>query len=195
MATGCIVLAGATMAGTSAAALSQTSSSDTSTSQHVGGAGGEQRVRAYVTGYTFYDNTPAGTAIVSHPVLHEQAGGSGTYVDPITVAVGHRLDDGQDILDWPAGTRIYVPDLARYFVVEDTCGDGAAPQHGPCHSLVEAPDGVTTWVDVWTGGQRAGPDAARACTERVTAARDIIVGARDGYPVSGAGDLADACPG
>lgn len=154
----------------------------------------ERRVRSFLSGYTWWDNTPRG-ANVSHPVVHRSAGGRGTWADPVTVAVGHRIVGGRDILDWPAGTRMYVPSLRRYLVVEDSCGNGSAPQNLPCHSLATAPDGVSTWVDVWVGG--AGTTRARAqdCAARITAVRDIIVDARPGHPVTrtGARDLASSC--
>src|SRR5690606_21632608 len=62
---------------------------------------GVRPIRAYITGYSYFDNTPPGSAVVSHPVLHTVAGGQGTYDDPITVAVGHVREDGDDLLDWP----------------------------------------------------------------------------------------------
>ncbi len=107
----------------------------------------------YTTAYTWFDNTPAGSASISHPVLHKSAGGTGTFEDPITIAVGHSLATGQDVLDFPAGTRIYLPDVRRYFIVEDTCGDGNDPQGGPCHQGTNA-DGTnsTIWIDMWIGG-------------------------------------------
>lgn len=153
----------------------------------------EQTVQAFLTGYTWFDNTPAGGSI-SNPVLHQEAGGTGTYEDPITAAVGHRREGGQaSILDWPAGTRIYVRDIG-YFLVEDTCGDGATPQNGPCHSLQEAPQGARTWIDLWVGGRTAGENAAQTCAGKLTGLRDIIINPRPGYPVTVQGDLANSCP-
>ena len=52
---------------------------------------GEQSFQAYLTGYSFWDNTPPGSAAIARPVIHRRAGGSGTYGDPITIAVGYRL--------------------------------------------------------------------------------------------------------
>src|SRR5262245_24304576 len=43
-------------------------------------------IRANITGYSYFDNTPAGSSLISHPVLHRYAGGSGSYADPITLA-------------------------------------------------------------------------------------------------------------
>lgn len=33
---------------------------------------------AYLTAYTWYDNTPAGSAEIANPVVHSKAGGKGT---------------------------------------------------------------------------------------------------------------------
>ena len=143
---------------------------------------------AYTTGYTFFDNTPPGRAI-SHPIRHRRAGGKGTFRNPITIAVGHTIRGGRDILDYRAGTKMYLPHLRRYFIVEDTCGDGPRPQHGPCHDLDSAPGRATTWVDVWVGGKR-GDDrrAVQKCASKITDGdgrnvHRVVVHPRRGYPV------------
>jgi hypothetical protein len=132
---------------------------------------------AYTTGYGYWDNTPAGSAAVSHPVLHRTAGGTGTWADPVTVAVGHSITGGVDTLDYPAGTRLYVPNLQKYLIVEDTCGDGDTPQNGPCHT--GAPAGTSVWLDVWIGGSSGTQAAADACGSALTdangAAHTVIV--------------------
>jgi hypothetical protein len=79
------------------------------------------RARVYVTGYTWFDNTPRGSARISNPVLHRSAGGTGTYADPVTLAVGHVIRRGRDVLDLRAGTRVYLPHLHRYGISD---GDG-----------------------------------------------------------------------
>jgi hypothetical protein len=124
---------------------------------------------AYTTGYTWFDNTPAGSAEISHPVLHARAGGTGTYNDPITIAVGHSLATGRDVLDYPAGTRLYLPHVRRYFIVEDTCGDGGAPQNRGCHDLSTAASGASTWVDLYVGGGSGDSETAvQDCASKVT---------------------------
>lgn len=109
-------------------------------------------IPSYTTAYDYWDNTPPGSAAISDPVLHHTAGGSGTYANPVTVAVGHSLATGHDVLDYRKGTRFYVPNVRRYFIVEDTCGDGPKPQNGPCHRLDtpgnRAPRGAKLWVDL-----------------------------------------------
>jgi hypothetical protein len=138
-----------------------------------GAATGGTPIRAYLTGYSYFDNTPPGSAAVSNPVVHKQAGGTGSYADPITVAVGHVITGGRDILDWKAGTRFYVPNIRRYLIVEDTCGDGPTPQDGPCHTGF--PRTASTWLDVWVGGEGGSRSGANSCLNQITAVWDVIV--------------------
>jgi hypothetical protein len=117
-------------------------------------------------------------------VIHEVAAGTGTYTDPITVAVGHSIVDGRDILDWPAGTRFYLPTVRRYFIVEDTCGDGPRPQDEPCHAgLPHAADTASTWLDIWIDGRDATLEQATRCAEAVTGVHSVVVKPPAGYPV------------
>ena len=127
---------------------------------------GEINIQAYTTSYSYWDNTPPGSAAISDPVLHQQAGGTGTYDYPITLAVGHSIINNVDILDYPAGTRFYIPNVRRYFIVEDTCGDGRTPQNGPCHTGY--PSGTTAWVDMWMDGQSGTQSAVDACASFLT---------------------------
>jgi hypothetical protein len=147
---------------------------------------------AYTTAYSYFDNTPPGSATISNPVLHKTAGGTGSYADPVTLAVGHSLASGKDVLDVPEGTRFYLPDLRKYAMVEDTCGDGKSPQNGPCHRLDtpgnKAPQGATIWVDVWAGGQTGSTRSqADKCMSKVTdgngAVHTIIKNPSDNYLV------------
>lgn len=143
---------------------------------------GGREVKAYLTGYSYFDNTPPGSADISHPVLHDKAGGTGTWQDPTTVAVGHSIIGGNDVLDWPQGTRFYIPALKRYFLVEDSCGDGSRPQNGPCHTGY--PSGASTWLDVYVDGQSAGRDASDDCMSQITGVVTAIVDPPPGLPVT-----------
>jgi hypothetical protein len=59
-------------------------------------------------------NEPRGSRDIAYPnVLHGQAGGTGTFDDPLTFAAR----DGA----FKLGTKIYVPDVKRYFILEDLC--------------------------------------------------------------------------
>lgn len=123
----------------------------------------------FVTAYTWFDNTPEGSPDISNPVLHKKAGGTGTYEDPVTIAVGHSLATGYDVLDFPAGTRIYLPHVRRYFIVEDTCGDGPTPEKGPCHTGADKQGGgASIWLDMWIGGEGESASFARRCTQEAT---------------------------
>jgi hypothetical protein len=141
----------------------------------------ETQIQAYVTGFSWFDNTPPGSSSIAFPVVHSQAGGTGTYADPITVAVGHVISGGTDTPDYPAGTRFYVPNLRRYFIVEDACGDGSTPQNGPCHQGFPAP--ATTWIDVWVGGQGGTSTGADQCMDAITDVWTIIKDPAPDYAV------------
>jgi hypothetical protein len=143
--------------------------------------GAEQTVQAYMTGYSVFDNTPPGSPDISHPILHQTAGGTGTFDDPITVAVGHSFIDGQDVMDWPAGTKFYGPNLRRYLIAEDTCGDGSTPQNGPCH--VGFPSPATTWLDIWIDGEGGSSQGADDCMDSITAVWDVLANPQPNYPV------------
>jgi hypothetical protein len=145
------------------------------------GSAARRTFTAFVTGYTWFDNTPPGSAEISHPVLHRKAGGIGTYADPITVAVGHDLSSGRDVLDYPAGTRFYMPYLKRYFIVEDTCGDGPRPQHGACH---KHPSGVEAWLDIWVGGKGGTASSADSCARRITGNHRVQINPPNDRPVT-----------
>jgi LysM repeat protein len=109
-----------------------------------------KQMKIWLTGYSFQDNTPAGSATVSHPILHKDAGGTGTYADPITVAV-----PGQGSGIWKAGSRFYLPSVKRYVIVEDT---GASP----------APSGDAGHLDMWVDGQGGSKSASDACMDKIT---------------------------
>jgi hypothetical protein len=65
--------------------------------------------------YGAADNTPPGSRAIAYGTVHSQAGGTGTYRDPITFAT--------DRTEVPVGTVIYYAPLRRYFVMEDDCTD------------------------------------------------------------------------
>ncbi|MGB3281120.1 MAG: hypothetical protein WBA92_18210 [Pseudorhodobacter sp.] len=150
--------------------------------------GKEKSFKAYLTGYSFWDNTPPGSAAIARPVIHRKAGGTGTYNDPITIAVGHSIFNGKQTLDFPAGTRFYIGSIQKYAIVEDVCGDGPRPQNGPCHS---GRNGLP-WLDIYVGGRRAGQQIANECMRRITAVHTFIINPRSGYPVT-AGELSNNC--
>jgi hypothetical protein len=81
-------------------------------------------VTAYGTLYGAYDNTPPGTTQIAfpkrdgYPTIHNSAGGSGTFADPLTMATDQR--------ELRIGTKVYDSHLQRYFVMEDSCTECTA---------------------------------------------------------------------
>jgi hypothetical protein len=142
---------------------------------------------AYITGYSYWDNTPVGTAQIALPVVHDRAGGRGTYDDPVTLAVGHSISGGRSTPDVPAGTRFYIERLQKYAIVEDVCGDGQAPQNGPCHTG----HGGHPWFDVYVGGEKTNAQMAAACARSITDLQTVIINPSPNLPVS-AGAVADS---
>jgi hypothetical protein len=139
---------------------------------------GETKFSAYITGYGWPDNTPA-SAEISDGVIHSSAGGTGAFADPITIAVGHSIISGKDILDYPKGTKFYIPALKRYFIVEDTCGDGDSPQDGPCHTGFQG----HIWLDAWVGGAGANSSSVLACEDKITDFHTVIQNPTSSYVV------------
>ena len=138
---------------------------------------------AYTTGYGRWDNTPPGSTDISYPVIHQTAGGTGTYANPITVAVGHVITNGVDTPDFAPGTIWYVPNLRRYFIVEDSCGDGATPQNEPCHDLSSAPKGTQVWLDLWADGSQMTHAGSNACEGAITGLHAVIENPAPDYAV------------
>jgi len=139
----------------------------------------EQIMNAFLTGYSYWDNTPRGSAQIARPVIHRSAGGVGTYDDPVTLAVGHVKRGGRSIMDYPAGTRFYIERLRKYAIVEDLCGDGPRPQEGPCHSGHKGHD----WIDIYVGGRGYDETSVDACMRHITGIQPVILNPRPGYPV------------
>ena len=133
----------------------------------------------YLTGYTYWDNTPPGSAAIARPVLRQRAGGTGTWKNPITIAVGHSIVGGRQTLDYPEGTRFYLPRLRKYAIVEDVCGDGPNPQGGPCHTGHNG----HPWLDIWIGGRSVSPQESDACARRITAVQSAIINPPRDLPV------------
>ncbi|WOI33814.1 hypothetical protein R1T40_03435 [Tritonibacter scottomollicae] len=139
----------------------------------------ETPMNAYLTGYSYWDNTPRGSAQIARPVIHRSAGGAGTYSDPVTLAVGHVKKGGRSIMDYPAGTRFYIKRLRKYAIVEDLCGDGHRPQDGPCHSGHQGHD----WIDIYVGGRRMAEASVDACMRHITGIQPVILNPQPGHPV------------
>jgi len=92
-------------------------------------------VTAWLSTYDWWNNSPPGAGIsyakdYGYPTIHDQAGGSGTYKNPITFASASG--------ELRPGTHIYIPWLHKYFMKEDDCAS--------CSSS-------PSWqFDLWVGG-------------------------------------------
>jgi hypothetical protein len=122
----------------------------------------------FVTGYSYYDNDPPGTSAIAYESVMPNrtgAGGSGTFTDPITAAVPSGT--------LAPGTKVYVPHVKRYFIVEDECATS--------HS---APNGCTADLDLWVDGRTAGEASSDACMARITGDYQYIVNPASGKAVT-----------
>lgn len=146
-----------------------------------------------MTFYGYFDNSPPGTAI-AHPVLHSGAGGVGTFDDPITFAVAPEVQNKV-----PAGTKIYIPSLKKYFIMEDDCtssGPGGEPVQGQgCDGeLASGLNEFDLWIDgdphknaADNPGSGSGNNDSNMtdCEDTLTASKvTVIMNATDGQPVN-----------
>ena len=133
----------------------------------------------YNTFYGWPDNTPAG-AVTTIQGVNGTAGGTGTFTDPITMATGFSLAGGKETDDYAAGTKFYDPNLRKYFVIGDTCGDGSSPQTEPCHvSEIKG----TIQLDSWVGGQGLSSSGTLACEDTLTRVGVLIENPKSTYAV------------
>jgi hypothetical protein len=133
----------------------------------------------FTTAYDWWDNTPPGSGEIAYPRTgRATAGGTGTYADPTTLAVGWCAVGGKEIPDFKPGARVYIPNVRRYFSVDDQCGDPPNPQGKPCHT----PEEGALQVDMWIDG-RASEAGAAACMDAVTKTVDIVLNPAAGLPV------------
>ena len=123
----------------------------------------------YTTGYTYFDNTPAGSATISNQILHRTAGGTGTLRRSRHRSrrpfAGHR----QDVLDFPAGTRMHMPDVRRYFIVEAPAATASPRRACPATSAPTRTARLHGLVDLslgGNGGTAAALDAAARQSHR-----------------------------
>jgi hypothetical protein len=117
------------------------------------------KLKVKVTFYGYPDNDDGennfGTNIIAHTLpgryTNEDgdpiAGGEGTSDNPITAATR----EGNELL--PPGTRVYVPHLQKYLIVEDDC----------------APCDIDEWLDVWMqSNEHSRKDAVKECESNWT---------------------------
>lgn len=109
-----------------------------------GGAGTTANVK--ITFYGAYDNDPKGSKAIANPVIHQEAGGTGTHADPLTFASPAGAGA------YKVGQIIYVPLVQKYFIKEDECAVSWTAPNG-C--------GAVTMVDIYVGN----PSDAQAVVE------------------------------
>jgi hypothetical protein len=115
----------------------------------------ETTQQTFLTFYGWYDNTPPGGDI-AYPQIHSEAGGKGTYADPITFATS--------TAELPAGKRVWVPRVKKYFMMEDSCQEcgedwsGQGPNGGP----------GLRHIDLWLGGEGGSAFDAIDCEDALT---------------------------
>ncbi|MEU3462545.1 discoidin domain-containing protein [Streptomyces sp. NPDC006733] len=111
--------------------------------------------QTFLTFYGWYDNTPPGGDI-SYPQIHDTAGGTGSYADPITFA--------SSTAELPAGTKVWVERVRKYFIMEDSCQECEAdwseqgPNGGP----------GLRHIDLWLGGKGGNAMNAIDCEDALT---------------------------
>jgi hypothetical protein len=111
--------------------------------------------QTFLTFYGWYDNTPPGGDI-AYPQIHSTAGGKGTFSDPITFATS-RSELG-------TGTKVWVPRVHKYFIMEDSCQECEADWSG------QGPNGGPglRHIDLWLGGQGGSAFDAIDCEDALT---------------------------
>jgi hypothetical protein len=110
----------------------------------------------YMTFYGWPDNSPPGNAIAypmsgGFPTIHDAAGGTGTYADPITFAT--------DQAEFPVGTVLYAAVIDKYLIMEDDCVE--------CDS--DWSSSMKWHIDVWMNSNAtANANAVEACEDQWT---------------------------
>jgi hypothetical protein len=141
-----------------------------------GGNSGEMKTinNVFITWYGFNDNscqietmhncnTIAYAKMDDYPTAHDEATeGTGTYDDPITFATA--ANDAGTMGEFLPGTRLYLPFLKKYFIMEDQCAE--------C---------ITDWnkglyrVDMWMG-----PSVSSADVKPLTDCEDTLTRGDEG---------------
>jgi hypothetical protein len=109
----------------------------------------------YVTLYGALDNDPPGSAAIAYPQIHSQAGGTGTYGDPVTFATNRS--------ELAPGTRVYYSYLKKYFIMEDDCAQ--------CDS--DWNSGKKRHIDLWAGNSTN--SGILDCEDELTRSGSVIV--------------------
>jgi hypothetical protein len=126
----------------------------------------------YLTGYSFYDNDPPGRDIAypapDYPGNHYAAAGSGSFSNPITLAVG--IVNG--VPQFKPGTKLYIITLRKYVRVEDSCAACGVGHNG------------SKWIDVWVDGSTSTVSSADSCMNAITGNHLVITNPANGWAVA-----------
>ena len=133
----------------------------------------------WITFYAARDNDPAGSREIAYPGVaprHRQATvGSGAFNDPITLA--------SDAKWLPVGTRVYVSELHKYFIMEDECvsAEKEYAASGLHHIDLYLSNSINAKVI----------DAEDALTKEQAENSMVVINPADGYPVDTAAMYSD----
>jgi len=120
---------------------------------------------------TFYgarDNCPPGGDIAypksdGNPTVHDKAGGTGSWADPITFAgADPKQTTGSPVT---IGQRVYVPHLQKYFCMEDECEECT-------HNWKKA---MKIHIDLFIGPSELVNGSIIACEDTLTPAHQLPV--------------------
>lgn len=139
----------------------------------------EVTIESQITFYGFPDNSPPSSQIAYTCNGRTSAGGSGTYDDPVSVAVAPK-----DI--WPC-TLMYIPYLQKYGIADDECEQ----------CISDFSDSGAHHIDVWTGGDWNGGQNQIDCEDQLTPNSDqhVVLNPPNGWNVVTAPLFNGGCTG
>lgn len=139
---------------------------DNTASGAVPAATGAEKLATFkITGFGKIDNTPRNSTTISFHCIHQEAGGTGTWTDPLTAATPGHAGSTEN----PKCTKFYVPGIHRYVVIEDSGATKFSQPH----------------LDIWSGTT----DNVEDCESKITKTEQIIVNPGPNHPVK-AGPIA-----
>ena len=120
-----------------------------------------QTKNVQITYYAWGDNDPPNSSQIAYPhnrypaSLHDQAGGIGTYDDPITFAT--------DPNEFAIGTKLYIPYIKKYVIMEDWCA-----------GCVDNWNNEEYHIDIWLNSNDSFTNELNACAHALTRRNTVI---------------------
>ena len=138
---------------------------------------GQYTISAHITFYGYPDNDPPSNQI-AYSCGRDGAGGSGTWDDPVTVAIAPK--------DIAPCTKLYIPYLQKYGVAADECAQCISDFNNGIHH-----------VDIWTGGNWDGGQNQINCEDKLTPdpQQHVIVNPPNGWNVDSSALFNGNCVG